>query len=432
MKPDPKATSPTHKPGGPRAVVIGSGFGGLAAAVRLAARGWQVLVLERQDQPGGRARVFQQDGLTFDAGPTLITAPFMFEELWTLAGKNMADFVDMRAVSPFFRIRFPDGDSFEYTGGPARMRAEVARIAPDDVAGYERFMEMSERLFALGFERLSDAPFGSWRDMLRIVPDMIRLDGFSSVYGMVSRFVKNERLRQVLSFHPLLLGGNPFTTSSIYSLVPHLERKWGVHFPIGGIGALVRGLVDLLTGLGGAIRYRATVEEILVADGRTTGVRLSSGECIPADIVVSNGDSAHTYRHLVGSEHRHRWTDRRLAGARYSMSLFVWYFGTSRTYPGVDHHTIMLGPRYRELLADIFDRAHLAEDFSLYLHRPTATDPGLAPEGHDAFYVLSPVPHLGADVDWGHAAEGYRAKIEAHLARTILPELPGHIVTSRV
>ncbi|HEY0712348.1 MAG TPA: phytoene desaturase family protein, partial [Polyangia bacterium] len=397
----PAVVNPTpRRPGAPRAIVIGSGFGGLAAAVRLQAGGWDVLVLEHQDQAGGRARVFRQDGFTFDAGPTLITAPFLFEELWTLAGQRMSDHIDLRPVAPFFRIRFHDGESFEYTGDEGRMRGEVARIAPNDVAGYERFMEMSARLFALGFEQLADAPFGSWRDMLRIVPDMVRLQGFSNVYDMVARYVKNEHLRQVLSFHPLLLGGNPFTTSSIYSLVPFLERKWGVHFPMGGVGALVRGLVDLLQSLGGGIRLGATVEEVLIEGRRATGVRLSTGERIAADIVVSNGDSAHTYRRLVPARHRHRWTDRRLASARYSMSLFVWYFGTAQRYPDVDHHTILLGPRYRALLADIFDHRRLADDFSLYLHRPTATDPGLAPPGHDGFYVLSPVPHLDANVDW--------------------------------
>ena len=415
-----------------RALVIGSGFGGLAAAVRLAARGWKVQVLERQDQPGGRARVFRQDGFTFDAGPTVITAPFLFEELWALAGKRMQDHVDLRPVKPFFRIRFPDGLTFDYSGDPAAMRAQVARLAPGDVDGYERFLAMSERIFAVGFEQLSDQPFDSWRDMARIVPDMVRLDSFLTVYALVSRYVKNERLRQVFSFHPLLLGGNPFTTTSIYSLIPFLERKWGIHYPIGGTGALVRGLVDLVVGLGGSLRLGATVDRILVEGGRVAGVELEGGERIPADIVVSDADAAWTYRHLLPPARRHRWTDRRLDGSRYSMSVFVWYFGVDRRYPEVAQHTIMLGPRYQGLLTDIFERRILPDDFSLYLHRPTATDPALAPAGCDGFYVLSPVPHLGAGVDWGAEEETYRQRIERHLAATVLPDLPSHVVTSRV
>lgn len=415
-----------------RALVIGSGFGGLAAAVRLAARGWEVCVVERHDQPGGRARVFQQDGYTFDAGPTVITAPFLFEELWRLAGRKMSDDLDLRPVDPFFRIHFSDGHVFEYSGDPQRMRAEVARLSPGDLEGYERFRAMSAEIFAIGFERLADVPFGSWRDMARIMPDMVRLESFRSVYDLVAGFVRDERLRQVLSFHPLLLGGNPFTTTSIYNLIPHLEQKWGVHFPMGGTGKLVRGLAGLVSGLGGSIRYGSTVEEILVEGGHVTGVRLAGGERIPADIVVSNADSAHTYRHLLPGQPRHRWTDVRLDGAHYSMSLFLWYFGTSRRFPGVVQHNILMGPRYRELLTDIFVRRVLPDDFSLYLHRPTATDPSLAPPGCDSFYVLSPVPNLDARVDWFAQAEPYRARIERALSGTLLPGLSDCIATSKL
>ena len=413
------------------AVVIGSGFGGLAAAVRLGARGWDVEVLEHHDQPGGRARVFREKGFVFDAGPTVITAPFLFEELWALCGKRMSDTIDMRPVAPFYRIRFDDGGVFDYTGDPEKMRTQIASLAPSDVEGYERFVKMSQEIFSVGFERLAHVPFGSWMSMAKIVPEMVRLESYRTVYGLVSKFVKNEKLRQVLSFHPLLVGGNPFTTTSIYSLIPYLERKWGVHFPMGGTGALVRGLVDLIEGQGGRIRYGATVEEILVDGGRTTGVRLASDEVVAADIVVSNADSAATYKKLLPQRYRHRWTDRKLAGAKYSMSLFVWYFGTDRKYEDVAHHTILLGPRYKELLSDIFKRHVLAEDFSLYLHRPTATDPGLAPPGCDGFYVLSPVPHLDAQVDWATQAEPYRRSIEQHLERTVMPGLSKHVVASR-
>ncbi|RYG79507.1 phytoene desaturase, partial [bacterium] len=364
----PQRSSDTRTDTRPRALVIGAGFGGLAAAVRLGALGYAVEILERGDQAGGRARVFREGGFSFDAGPTVITAPFLFEDLWALCGKKLSDDVDLRPVFPFYRIRFDDGTSFEYSGDPAGMRDEVRKLSPGDVEGYERYVAMSERIFNVGFERLAHVPFASWTSMARIAPEMMKLESYRSVYGLVSKFVKDDRLRMVLSFHPLLVGGNPFTTTSIYSLIPYLERKWGVHFPMGGTGALVRGLLGLVEGQGGSIRYGATVEEILVEDGRAVGVRLASGERLRSEIVVSNADSAWTYKHLLPKEHRKRWTDAKLDRARYSMGLFVWYFGTRKVYADVAHHTILLGPRYRELLEDIFERRILADDFSLYLH----------------------------------------------------------------
>ncbi len=416
----------------PHAVVIGSGFGGLAAAVRLGARGYRVTVLERLDAPGGRASVFRQDGFTFDAGPTIVTAPFLLEELWALCGRRLADDVDLRPISPFYRIQFADGSTFDYTGDPAAMRAEVARFSPGDVAGYERFMAASEAIYRVGFERLGAVPFGRWTDMARVVPDLLRLGSLRSVHGLVAQHVRDERLRTVLSFHPLLVGGNPFSASSIYALIAFLERDGGVHFAMGGTGQLVRGLVGLIEGAGNRVRCGAEVAEIIVEQGAATGVRLASGERIAADAVVSNADAAWTYRNLVAPEHRRRWTDRRIERARYSMSLFVWYFGTRRRYEDVAHHTILLGPRYRALLHDIFRRHHLADDFSLYLHRPTATDRSLAPEGCDAFYVLSPVPHLASGTDWAATAETYRRAIARVLGDTLLPGLEAEVVTSRV
>jgi phytoene desaturase len=421
---------PSHRQ--PHAVVIGSGFGGLAAAIRLGAKGYRVTIFEKLDRPGGRAYVYRQDGFTFDAGPTIVTAPFLFEELWKLCGQKMSDDVTLVPVSPFYRIRFQDGSYFDYSGDPDAMRKEIARFCPADTDGYDAYMKASEEIFKVGFERLGDVAFSKWTDMAKIAPEMIRLSSYRSVYGLVSKFFRDDRLRIVFSFHPLLIGGNPFTASSIYCLIAFLERRWGVHFALGGTGRLVDGLVRLIEGQGGRLRCNEEVREIIVSNGIARGVRLASGETIDADVVVSNADSAWTYRHLLPASARSRWTDRRIERARYSMSLFVWYFGTQRKYDDVPHHTILLGPRYRELLADIFERKVLAEDFSLYLHRPTATDQSLAPKGCDAFYVLSPVPHLQSGTDWSVMAERYRRAIARELGNTMLPDLENQIVSSRM
>jgi phytoene desaturase len=414
------------------AIVIGSGFGGLAAAVRLGARGYDVTVLEHLDAPGGRAYVFRQDGFTFDAGPTIITAPFLLEELWSLCGRRFADDVDLRPINPFYRIRFDDGMILDCSDDAAEMTRQITAFAPEDVEGYGRFLKASEAIYRVAFERLAHAPFHSGLAMLKLLPDIARLGGFGSVHALAARCVRDEKLRFALSFHPLFVGGNPFDTTAIYGLIAFLERRWGVHFAMGGTGRIVEGLVGLVRGQGGLVRYDARVAEILAPHGRVAGVRLQSGEVLDADIVVSNADSASTYRDLLPTRVKRGWHARRVEKAKLSMSLFVWYFGTDRRYPEVPHHTILVGPRYRELLRDIFDRKILAEDFSLYLHRPTATDASLAPAGCDAFYVLSPVPHLGANLDWDAIAETYRRKIAAHLARTVLPGLEEHIVSSRM
>ncbi|MEN7341659.1 MAG: phytoene desaturase [Pseudomonadota bacterium] len=413
-----------------KAIVIGSGFGGLAAAVRLGARGYEVEVVEKLDAPGGRAYVYRQDGYVFDGGPTIITAPFLFEELWALCGRKMSDDIDLREINPFYRIRFDDGEVFDYSGEKEAMRQQVAKFSPDDVAGYEKFLKASERVYGVGFEDLLHVSFGKFTDMLRVLPDLIRVQFYRSVYGLVARYIKHPKLRMVFSFHPLLVGGNPFTTTAVYVLIAHLERSHGVHFAMGGTGSLVNGLVDLIESQGGTMRYNAPVKQITVEKGTATGVLLESGERLSADIVVSNADSAATYKHLLSDTRRKRWTDKKLKRAKYSMSLFVWYFGTNRRYEDVDHHMILLGPRYQQLLVDIFDTKTLAEDFSLYLHRPTATDTSLAPEGCDAFYVLSPVPHADAGIDWSEMGEKYRAAIAESLSDTVLPGLEDAVVTS--
>ncbi|HQT64865.1 MAG: phytoene dehydrogenase [Acidocella sp. 20-57-95] len=416
----------------PHAVVIGSGFGGLAAAIRLGARGYRVTVLERLAEPGGRAAVFRQDGFTFDAGPTIITAPFLLEDLWALAGRKLADDVELRSVSPFYRIIFNDGTAFDCDGDADAMRSRVQALAPGDVQGYEKFIALSEEIYRIGFEKLAHKAFGSWTDMLRILPELVRLSGYRSVSGLVARYIRDKRLRIALSFHPLLVGGNPLDTSAIYALILYLERKSGVHFPIGGTGALVTAMARLIERQGNRLRTAVTVEEILVDDGKAVGVTLQTGETISADIVVSNGCVGWTYKNLLRRQKKKRWSDKKIARAKYSMGLFVWYFGTAKQYADVPHHTILLGPRHDALLRDIFDAKYLADDFSLYLHRPTATDPSLAPAGCDAFYVLSPVPNLQGMVNWQQAAESYRQTIETYLNASILPGLSDCIVTSKI
>jgi phytoene desaturase len=418
--------------GRPHAVVIGSGFGGLAAAVRLGAKGYTVTVLEKLEGPGGRAFTWRQDGHVFDAGPTIITAPHLFEELWALCGKRLADDVTLRHLDPFYRIRFDDGTLFEAFSDPERMRAQIARIAPGDVAGYDRYLKVSEDIFNAAYVDLVDQPFHELSTLIKAVPDMVRLQGWRSVHAKVSDHFKDPRLRIAFSFHPLFIGGDPFVATSYYCLIAHLERTWGVHHAIGGTGALVAGLVKLIEGRGDRVRLNAEVDRILVEEGRATGVRLTNGETIAADLVVSNADVGWTYSKLLRDAPRKVWTDAKIARAHYSMSLFVWHFGVDRRFEDVHHHTIILGPRYEGLLRDIFRKKTLARDFSLYLHRPTASDPSLAPPGRDTFYVLAPVPHLDSGVDWHAMAGPYREAILKRLEETTLPGLRDAIRTERI
>ncbi len=414
------------------AIVIGAGFGGLAAAIRLGARGYRVTVLEQLDAPGGRAYVFRQDGFVFDAGPTIITAPFLLEDLWRLCDRRLSDDVQLRAVRPFYRIRYHDGQVLDCSDDEHSMREQIERIAPGEFAGYQRFLKSSEDIYNVAFERLAHLPFDSLRDMLRLIPDLWRLRSYRSIYGLAASFVKDPRLRFALSFHPLFVGGNPFTTTSIYGLIAFLERRWGVHCAIGGTGTIVAGMVNLIAGQGGEVRCGERVKSVATAGSRAVGVVMSDGQVLASDIVVSNADSASTYRALIPQPLRRRWSNAKIDRAKYSMSLFVWYFGTSTQFPLVPHHTILAGPRYRELLRDIFERKVLAEDFSLYLHRPTASDPSLAPPGCDAFYVLSPVPHLQSRTDWRIEGERYRRAIARHLSATVLPDFERSVVSSRI
>lgn len=411
-----------------KVVVIGAGLGGLAAAIRMRARGHDVELVEKRDQAGGRAGVFRQDGFTFDAGPTIITAPHLIAELFALAGRRIDEFVRLVPVSPFYRVRFSDGMSVDWTGDENQRVAAIERLSPGDVDGYRRFARRSRDIFDQAFP-LIDQSFDSVAPMLRAIPRLIRARSWKSVASLVEAEVEDPRVRQLLSFHPLLIGGNPFDSPSIYALIHELERRWGVWFAEGGTGALVDALVRLFEQMGGRLRLGDEVVSIECIARRARSVDLRSGDRLMADVVICNGDVVRSYRDLVPSDRRRVNTDARLERLRQSMSLFVIYFGTDRRYDDVAHHEILLGPRYRGLLDDVFHGERLADDFSLYLHRPTATDRSLAPHGCDAWYALSPVPNLAANVDWEAAGNAYRNRIIEHLEQRMLPGLRNHIVT---
>lgn len=411
-------------------VVIGSGFGGLSAAIRLQAQGHEVTLLEKRDKPGGRAYVYEQDGFTFDGGPTIITAPWLIDDLFTLCGKQTADYVQLVPIDPFYNIRFQDGTIFRYNNDRAQLLQQIRAINEEDVEGYLRFASISEQIYKTGFE-LIDRPFTHFSDMLAIAPELVRLQSQKSVAGLVNSYIKDERLRQVFSFHPLLIGGNPFQSTSIYALIHTLEQKFGVWYALGGTGALVRALAQLFQDIGGRLLLNQEVTDIVIDSGnrQAKGVRTRDETLYPASAVVSNADVASTYLHLVPRRYRQKNTDQHIKSMQYAMSLFVIYFGTDRQYQHMAHHEILMGPRYKGLLDDIFKRKHLAQDFSLYLHRPTATDPSLAPAGCDCWYVLSPVPHLGGDIDWNRTAGPYRDAIINYLEERYLPGLSQHIIS---
>lgn len=421
----------------PVAIVIGAGFGGLAAGIRLGAKGYRVMMLDRLDAPGGRATARMQNGYRFDLGPTIVTVPQVFHALWDLAGRRMEDDIELVRLDPFYTIHFPDGETFTATGDTERMKAEVARLSPADLPGYVRFLKDSETRYWFGFEDLGRRPMHKVWDTIKVLPTFAWLRADRSTYGHAASRMRDERLRMAFSFHPLFIGGDPFNVTSMYALVSHLEKEFGVHYAMGGAGALARAMAGLVTHLGGSLKFGVDVEEITVTDGRATGVALADGTRIAADIVVSNADAGHTYTHLLRKQPKKRWSDRKLDRMRWSNGLFVWHFGTQGTrdmWPDVGHHTILNGPRYEGLVRDIFRNGVLAEDMSIYLHRPTATDPGAAPEGCDSWYALAPVPHLGFEksVDWQTECAPYLERVTRMLERTVLPGLSAHVAESHV
>ena len=434
---DPSLSALIPSATAPRAVVIGAGLGGLAAAMRLGAKGYRVTVVDRLDGPGGRGSAIVKDGHRFDLGPTIVTVPKVFRELWAACGRDFDAEVDLRPMDPFYEIRWPDGSVFTARQDTDAMRAEVARLSPEDARGYDRFLKDSEARYQFGFEDLGRRSMHKLWDLIKVLPRFAWLRANRSVAAHAAKRFKDPRLQMAFSFHPLFIGGDPFRVTSMYILVSHLEKEFGVHYAIGGVEAIAKAMVSVIEDQGGLVRFGVEADEILIDKDVARGVRLASGELLTADVIVSNADSGHTYDRLLRNHQKKRWTSERLQRTRWSMGLFVWYFGTKGTrgmWPDVGHHTILNGPRYKGLVDDIFIKGHLADDMSLYVHRPSVTDPSVAPEGDDTFYALSPVPHLGHDenVDWSEMAERYRARVQAVLEEQLLPGLGTHLTASEV
>ena len=414
-----------------RVIVIGSGFGGIASALRARAKGLNVTLVERLDTLGGRAQAFEKDGFKHDAGPTVITTPFLFDELFELFGKSSADYYKQVELETWYDFVFEDKKKFSYRGNIEHTYAEIAKFEPNDVAGYKKLLAMSEAIFKVGFEQLSAKPFTSPLGMIKLLPQLIRLKSYQTVYRFVASYIKNPYLQKVFSIHPLLVGGNPYSTTSIYSLIHYLERKWGIHFIMGGTGKLVEGLTRLMGEVGIEITTGFDVDEIIIDDAsqKVVGVRNTAGAILNADMVIYNGDPAYAYENLFNRKLSRPLGMKPKAVTQYSMGLYVLYFGTQKQFPEVAHHTIWLGARHKELLKDIFERKIATDDFSLYLHRPTATDPSFAPAGCDSFYVLCPVPNLQSGTDWEKEGPRLRNRIVKSLDSTILPGLKECIVS---
>lgn len=412
-------------------VVIGAGFGGLALAIRLQSAGIATTIVEARDKPGGRGYHWVKDGFTFDAGPTVITDPDCLQQLWALSGHDMATDVQLDPVFPFYRLNWPDGTNFDYSNDEAALNAEIAKLDPADVAGYARFLEYSAGVYREGYLKLGTVAFLDFASMLKAAPSLAKYQAWRSVYSIVSSFVKNEKLREALSFHTLLVGGNPMTTSSIYALIHKLEKDGGVWFARGGTNRLVAGMVTHFERLGGTLRLDDGVEEIETRGDKVIGVRTKSGWRTDCDAVASNADIVHSYRDLLKNSPRGR-VGASLTRKRYSPSLFVVHFGIKGTWPGIAHHMILFGPRYKGLLDDIYVNGVLPQDFSIYLHHPTVTDPSMAPEGCSTFYALVPVAHMGkAPLDWdGEVSEILKERILDEIERRLIPDIRSRIMTS--
>lgn len=394
-----------------RIIIIGSGFGGLAEAIRLQARGFDVTIFEKRAKVGGRAYQLLKNGYTFDMGPSLITAPFIIESVFNAAGRKMEDYVDIMPLDPFYRIYFHDKSFMDYTGDAAKMKEEMAKFNPDDAKNYDKFFEDVKPIYdAIITDGLGATPFLTWRSFLNFVPRAMALGGLAPVYSFVSKYFKDERNRFAFSFHPLFIGGSPFRAPSIYIMIPYLEKVGGAWFAKGGMYSLVEAFEKVFLELGGTIQTNSEVEEIVIENGTAKGVRVD-GQMFTTDAVVCNGDIPFTYKNLIKPQHRKKWTDKSIGKLHIAMSCFLLYIGTKKQYPELKHHTLILSQRYKELVRDIFDRKILAGDFSIYLHVPTRSDASMAPPGCESMYLLVPVPHLGSKIDWMKEAEPFKAKI---------------------
>ena len=411
-----------------KSIVIGSGFGGIAAALRLKAKNHNVTLIEKQPDLGGRARVFKKNGFTFDAGPTVITAPYLIEELFELFNKRPEDYIKLTPLNTWYRFIFEDGDKFDYSGDEEKMKKQIKEINEDDVKGYEKLVKFTKKIFDKGFTELADVPFDKPLVMMKQLPALLKLKSYKSVYSLVSSYIKNEKLRRMLSMHPLLVGGNPFTTTSIYGLILYLEKKWGIHYSMGGTGNIIKGLEKLMTEEGIKIIKGQEVINIISKNNQIEGVKLNNQKEINASNVICNADPPAVYEKLLNQSKTNslfEWKQKRM---EYSMGLFVYYFGTKKTYPNVEHHTIKFGDKYKEHLNDIFDKKKLNKDISYYLHRPSATDKSMAPEGNDCFYVLVPVPNNQSKIDWKIEGDKMKDLVIDKMEKTLLPNLRENIV----
>ncbi|MDA9769053.1 phytoene desaturase family protein [Candidatus Pelagibacter sp.] len=411
-----------------KSIVIGSGFGGIAAALRLKAKNHNVTLIEKHPDLGGRARVFKKNGFTFDAGPTVITAPYLIEELFELFNKRPNDYIKLTPLNIWYRFIFEDGDQFNYSGNEEEMKKQIKIINEDDVKGYEELVKFTKRIFDKGFTELADVPFNKPLVMMKQLPALLKLKSYKSVYSLVSSYIKNEKLRRMLSMHPLLVGGNPFTTTSIYGLILYLEKKWGIHYSMGGTGNIIKGLEKLMMEEGIEIIKGQEVINIISKNNKIEGVKLDNQKEINANNVICNADPPAVYEKLLNQTKTNslfEWKQKRM---EYSMGLFVYYFGTKKTYPNVEHHTIKFGDKYKEHLNDIFDKKKLNKDISYYLHRPSATDKTMAPKGNDCFYVLVPVPNNQSKLDWKIEGDKMKDLVIDKMEKTLLPNLRENII----
>jgi phytoene desaturase len=410
-------------------IVIGSGFGGIAAALRMRAKGYKVTLLEKHPDLGGRARVFKKDGFIYDGGPTVITAPYLFEELFSLFNKKISDYVKIVPLELWYRFIFEDKTTFDYSGNEMSMEKEIQKFSKNDISGYKKLVNFTQKIFDKGFTELSTKPFNNIKFMLKQIPALLKLKSYQSVYKLVSSYISNEKLRRVFSMHPLLVGGNPFTTTSIYTLILYLEKKWGIHYSIGGTGSVVNALEKLMKEEGIEVIKNAEVTEMLSSDNKIEGVQINNKDSLYGNYVICNSDPPNVYKNLIKSKKKYGFLfNQKVKRMNYSMGLFVYYFGSKKQFKEVAHHTIYFGKSYEKHLSKIFDQKILSDDISYYLHRPTATDSSMAPKNHDAFYVLVPVPNNLSGINWSNEGEKFKELVLTKMDQTVLPGIKESVV----